>query len=109
MSSGKHIKGMVCVDQFTYRLERVERGYYEVIRLADEVMVGKFSVDGKVRLEPHTIDAALLRRIAREALQRGKTSWLFHESPTPPPVDPSDSEPTDATQDPIKPRRLAPI
>ncbi|HEY3494581.1 MAG TPA: hypothetical protein VGK73_07840 [Polyangiaceae bacterium] len=108
MSSGKHIKGMVCVDLLTYRLERVERGYYEVIRLADEVPVGRFKVEGKVQLEPLAVDAILLRRIAREALQRGKTSWVFHESPKPPPAEPNETE-TVGEGSPLNPERLAPV
>jgi hypothetical protein len=108
MSSAKHIKGMVCVDQHTYRLERAENGFYEVIRLSDEVMVGRFAVEQKVRLEAHNVDPSLLRRIAREAIQRGKTSWVYHATPPPPPPGPNDTDvPEDAAT--IKPRRLASI
>jgi hypothetical protein len=107
MSSGKFIKGMVCVDDVTYRLERLSSGYYEVIRLSDEVCAGRFGFEGKVRLEPEAVDAMCLRRIARHAVQRGKTSWVFHESPTPPAVT---NEPESSEEPaPLTPRRrLAP-
>jgi hypothetical protein len=108
MASGKQIKGMVSVGDNTYRLERVEDGFYEVVRLSDEVMVGRFAVEHKVRLEPREIDPTLLRRIAREAIQRGKTSWVFHESPRPPLATTGEHDsPEDAA--PLKPRRLAPV
>jgi len=107
MSSNRHIKGMVCVDEATYRLERVETGFYDVIRLSDEVCVGRFVIEGKVRLEPDGIEASLLRRIAREAIQRGKTSWLFHESPQAPRVTPNEPESGEESA-PVTPRRLAP-
>jgi hypothetical protein len=108
MSSAKHIKGMVCVDQHTYRLERVENGFYEVIRLSDEMMVGRFAVEQTVRLEAHGVDAALLRRIAREAIQKGKTSWVYHETPPPPPPDPNEADALEEVG-PITPRRLVSI
>jgi hypothetical protein len=108
MASGKQIKGMVSVGDNTYRLERLQNGFYEVIRLSDEVMVGRFAVEHKVRLEPLEVEPSLLRRIAREAIQRGKTSWVSHESPLPPLAATSDQDAPEDTA-PMKPRRLAPI
>jgi hypothetical protein len=105
--SGKRIKGMVRVEGLTYRIERLESGFYEVIRLADEAKVGRFEIAETMRLEPNSIEESLLRRIAREALRLGKTSWVFHETPSQPPVAPNEPESKDEGA-PITPRRLAP-
>jgi hypothetical protein len=99
---------MVCVDDVTFRLERLSSGFYEVIRLSDESCAGRFALEGKVRLEPVGVDAPMLRRIAREAIQRGKTSWLFHQSPSPPPVAQDEGESAEESG-PLTPRRLLPI
>jgi hypothetical protein len=92
---------MVCVGEVTYRLERLDNGQYEVIRLSDEVCAGRFGIEGKVRLLPQAVDAMVLRRIAREAIQLGKT-------PPPPMVAPKEPESAEEPA-PLTPRRgLAP-
>jgi len=69
------VKGMVQVSGTTYRIVRVARGHYEVVRILDDARVGSF------QSEPTFVVSAgpnveLVRDIARTAIQGGKTSWV---------------------------------
>ena len=70
------VKGMVQVAGTTYRIVRVTRGQYKVVRILDDAAVGVFSNGPTVELEPTGIDRALLREIMRVAVQGAKTSWV---------------------------------
>jgi hypothetical protein len=70
------VKGMVQVAGTTYRIVRVTRGKYNVVRILDDVSVGSFSNGPTVELAPNGIDATLLREIVRVAIQGAKTSWV---------------------------------
>ena len=70
------VKGMVQVAGTTYRIVRVTRGQYKVVRILDDAAVGVFSNGPTVGLEPNGIDRALLREIMRVAVQGAKTSWV---------------------------------
>ena len=70
------VKGMVQVEGTTYRIVRVKRGHYNVIRVLDDVRVGGFSSGTSVELLPDGIEVELLREIARAAIQGAKTSWV---------------------------------
>ena len=72
---GPVAKGMVQVAGTTYRIVRIGRGYYNVVRVLDDVGVGTFSAGTSVELAPVGIAAALMREIARVAIQGAKTSW----------------------------------
>jgi len=67
------IKGMVQVGGNTYRIVRLEPGHYAIIQILDDERVGTF------RPSPHlqitSGDKDLVLRVARAAVQRGKTSW----------------------------------
>jgi hypothetical protein len=67
---------MVQVEGTTYRIVRVKRGHYNVIRVLDDVRVGGFSSGTSVELLPDGIEVELLREIARAAIQGAKTSWV---------------------------------
>jgi hypothetical protein len=67
---------MVQVAGVTYRIERVRRGLYDVIRILDDARVGTFRNGPRVEATAHTIDAGLMREIARAAIQGAKTSWV---------------------------------
>ena len=70
------VKGMVQVAGTTYRIVRVKRGQYNVVRILDDTPVGVFSNGPTVEVEPTGIDAALMREIVRVAIQGAKTSWV---------------------------------
>ena len=70
------VKGMVLVDGATYRIVRVGRGSYEVVRISDDIVVGAFNSVPRLELTSSTIDQGLLREIARTAIKGAKTSWV---------------------------------
>ncbi len=69
MSTGIVAKGMVQVEGTTYRIVRISRGYYNVVRVLDDVGVGTFSAGASVELASVGIGAALMREIARVAIR----------------------------------------
>jgi hypothetical protein len=71
------VKGMVQLSGVTYRIARLDRGVYEVVRLLDDVRVGTFVQSGPgLDVFPEGIELHLLREIARTAIQKAKTSWV---------------------------------
>jgi hypothetical protein len=70
------VKGMIQVAGTTYRIVRLKRGQYDVVRVLDDVVVGGFTCAPQVVVHPVGIDAALMREIARVAIQGAKTSWV---------------------------------
>lgn len=70
------VKGMVQVAGTTYRIVRVARGQYKVVRILDDAVVGHFSNGPTVETTASGIDLALMREIARVAIQGAKTSWV---------------------------------
>ena len=69
------VKGMVQVQNVTYRIVRVRPGQYEVVRLLDDVRLGEFSLGARVEALCQGAAPDLIREIARAALQGGRTSW----------------------------------
>ena len=69
------VKGMVQVGGTTYRIVRIKRGHYNVVRVLDDVRVGAFSSGAAVEVAPEGIEADLMREIARAAIQGAKTTW----------------------------------
>ncbi|MEI9941354.1 MAG: hypothetical protein WDO69_29395 [Pseudomonadota bacterium] len=72
------IKGMVQVAGSTYRIVRVQRGQYSVIRILDDRRVGDFTASPAATTAVEGIEPALLREIMRVAIQGAKTSWVGH-------------------------------
>jgi hypothetical protein len=70
------VKGMVQVGGTTYRIVRVKRGQYNVVRVLDDVGVGTFSAGKSFEMAPLGIEADLMREIARVAIQGAKTTWV---------------------------------
>ena len=70
------VKGMVQVAGTTYRIVRVQRGQYQVVRLLDDVGVGAFWNGPGVQVTTEGIEPALMREIVRVAIQGAKTSWV---------------------------------
>jgi hypothetical protein len=73
---GQVVKGMVQVEGTTYRIVRVKRGHYSVVRVLDDVAVGTFTAGSAVEIIPIAIEAAVMREIVRIAIQGAKTSWV---------------------------------
>jgi hypothetical protein len=73
---GLVVKGMVQVEGTTYRIVRIKRGSYKVVRVLDDLSVGSFSVGSTFEMAPDGIEENLLREIARVAIQGAKTTWV---------------------------------
>ncbi|HEX3777395.1 MAG TPA: hypothetical protein VHV51_23145 [Polyangiaceae bacterium] len=69
------VKGMVQVQGTTYRIVRIKRGHYNVVRVLDDIAVGTFSAGKAFDVQPAGINEELLREIARVAIQGAKTTW----------------------------------
>jgi hypothetical protein len=69
------VKGMVQVAGTTYRIVRVKRGHYNVVRVLDDLGVGTFTAGKSFAMEPLGIEPELMREIARVAIQGAKTTW----------------------------------
>ena len=70
------VKGMIQVQGTTYRIVRIQRGYYKVVRVLDDVAVGTFTAGAAVEITAQGIDPTVMREIARLAIQGAKTSWV---------------------------------
>jgi len=70
------VKGMIQVAGTTYRIVRLRRCQYNVVRVLDDAVVGGFSSAPQIQVRPISVDAALMREIARVAVQGAKTSWV---------------------------------
>ncbi len=73
---GLVVKGMVQVESTTYRIVRLKRGHYKVVRVLDDAAVGVFSVGSTFEMAPDGIEDELMREIARVAIQGAKTTWV---------------------------------
>ena len=69
------VKGMVQVAGTTFRIVRISRGHYEVVRILDDVRFGSFWCEPKFAISDSP-DRELLREVARCAIQGGKTTWV---------------------------------
>jgi hypothetical protein len=70
------VKGMVQVEGTTYRIVRIKRGHYSVVRVLDDITVGTFTSGAAVEISPQGIEPTVMREIARLAIQGAKTSWV---------------------------------
>jgi len=69
------IKGMVQVQGRTFRIVRIARGHYEVVRILDDKCMGSFRADPTLKIAECEHED-LVREVARTAIQGGKTSWV---------------------------------
>ena len=69
------VKGMVQVAGTTFRIVRISRGHYEVIRILDDTRFGSFWCEPSFAVS-ESADRDLLREVARCAIQGGKTTWV---------------------------------
>src|SRR5882762_8904911 len=77
------VKGMVQVGGATYRIVKVSRGKYDVIRILDEARVGSFETVPKVTVQPAGVSEKLLLEISMTALKQAKISWQRMPGPKP--------------------------
>lgn len=70
------VKGMIQVAGTTYRIVRLRRGQYDVVRVLDDVVVGGFTSGPQIELRATAVEHTLMREIARVAIQGAKTSWV---------------------------------
>jgi hypothetical protein len=70
-----HVKGMVQVSGRTFRIVRIARGHYEVVRILDDTRMGSFWSGPTLQVSEGEHEE-LVREIARCAIQGGKTSWV---------------------------------
>ena len=75
------VKGMVQLAGITYRIVRVQRGAYNVVRIRDDQTVGHFQMAPVFELTPSAIELDLLREIARLAIHTAKTSYIAFPRP----------------------------
>ena len=75
------VKGMVQLAGITYRIVRLERGSYSVVRISDDKNVGHFHLAPALGVEPLGVEPALLREVARLAIHTAKTSYAGFARP----------------------------
>ena len=66
---------MVQVAGTTFRIARIGRGHYEVVRILDELRLGSFWNEPTFAVS-ESVDQELLREVARCAIKGGKTTWV---------------------------------
>jgi hypothetical protein len=60
----------------TYRIMKVDGRSYEVFRILDDVFIGRFDVDPRLRVHPMGVARELLLEIATNAIKQAKVSWI---------------------------------
>ena len=75
------VKGMVQLGGVTYRIVRLARGSYSVVRISDDVDVGRFHLTPTLGVEAYAVEPALLREVARLAIHTAKTSYAGFARP----------------------------
>ncbi|HEY2408761.1 MAG TPA: hypothetical protein VGM29_19245 [Polyangiaceae bacterium] len=68
------IKGMVQYEGVTYRIVRLARGSYSVVRIQDDMEVGKFATQPQLRVSDEKIKLDELREIVKFAIRSARTS-----------------------------------
>ena len=69
------VKGMVQVAGATFRIVCTPRGRYDVVRILDDTPLGSFWCEPTLTVSD-SVDRELLRKVARCAIQGGKTTWV---------------------------------
>src|SRR5262245_48573246 len=78
------VKGMIQFEGATYRIVKVGKGKYDVIRILDEIKLGSFASLPKLSVHAENIeDEKILLGVSLAALKQAKISW---QNMTPPHV-----------------------
>ncbi len=89
------VKGMIQFDGATYRIVKVGKGKYDVIRILDEIIMGSFETIPKLRVHPeNAADEKLLLDISLTALKQAKISWQNMNVPRVPKSSPATKMPS---------------
>jgi hypothetical protein len=75
------VKGMVQLAGVTYRIVRVAHGSYSVVRISDDMDVGRFHLAPTLGIQAQGVEPALLREVARLAIHTAKTSYAGFARP----------------------------
>ena len=71
------VKGMVQVAGTTFRIVRINRGHYDVVRILDDSRLGSFWCEPTFAVSAlASEDHELLREVARSAIHGGKCTWV---------------------------------
>jgi hypothetical protein len=81
---------MIQVGGVTYRIERTAPHNYTVVRLLDDLEVGKFRTLPSLRVTAVSIDLTVFRSVVRTALRSARTSAVMQAAPV---CMPSEAEP----------------
>ncbi|MEO8904489.1 MAG: hypothetical protein ABI488_19115 [Polyangiaceae bacterium] len=66
---------MIQLHSITYRIVRMQKGTYQVVRLLDDANVGTFSLVAHSEPVCDGEHPELIREVARAALQGARTTW----------------------------------
>ena len=69
------VKGMIKFEGASYRIVKVGKGKYDVIRILDEIKLGCFETIPKLRVHAENGEHKLLLDISLTALKQAKISW----------------------------------
>jgi hypothetical protein len=69
------VEGMVQVAGITCRIVRLRHGYYEAVRILDDVRVGTFTTEPRLVVTGAAIEEPVMSLIARSALRSAKVTW----------------------------------
>ncbi len=69
------VKGMVQVAGTRFRIVRIQRGHYEVVRILDDARLGSFWSEPTIAVS-ESANTEVLREVARCAIKGGKTTWV---------------------------------
>jgi hypothetical protein len=78
----------------TYRIVKIGRGKYDVIRILDEVKLGSFETIPRLRVFPETGEEKVLLDISLAALKQAKISWQNMTAPRVPKSTPANKMPS---------------
>jgi hypothetical protein len=67
-------RSLIRYGNVTYRIGRLHRGEYEVVRILDDVRIGTFQAEPRLTVTSSSIHPAFILSIARAAASR--TSWV---------------------------------
>jgi hypothetical protein len=68
------VKGMVQYEGVTYRIVRLARGSYSVVRIKDDMEVGRFTTQPQLLVSDEKISLDELREIVKFAIRSARTS-----------------------------------
>ena len=84
-------RGMVVVKGATYRIDKTAPHHYSVVRLLDDLEVGRFCTLPALRVHPLHVELETMRDVVRAAMKSGRTSAVMQAAPVFQPDESSDA------------------